>query len=46
MKKSIIPGVVLVCLFGWVLLSWVDVVAHNLDTAPAYAAWNLFAMII
>ena len=45
MKKSIIPGVMLAGLFGWVLLSWVDVVAHNLSPAPAYAAWNLFTLI-
>ena len=41
-------GVLVVCgaVALWVVLSWVDVVLHNLDTNPVYQSWNLFAMMV
>ena len=29
---------------AWGVLSWVDVVMHNLNPNPVYQAWNLFAI--
>lgn len=26
----------------WLLLSWIDVVLHNLNSEPVYQWWNLF----
>ena len=41
-------GVLVVCgaVALWVVLSWADVVLHNLDTNPVYQSWNLFAMMV
>ena len=30
---------------GWVLASWIDVVANNLNVNPVYQAWNLFKIL-
>ena len=31
---------------AWMLLSFIDVVAHNLDPEPVYQWWNLIILII
>ena len=37
--------ILLIAFFAWAGLSFLNTIAHNLDPAPVYAAWNLFAMI-
>ena len=32
-------------LMAWMIISWIDIVAHNLDPQPVYQAWNLFAIL-
>ena len=39
-------SVLLIAAFAWIGCSFFDTVAHNLSPEPAYAAWNLFAMIL
>ena len=29
---------------AWVILSWIDIVMHNLDANPVYQAWNFFTL--
>lgn len=29
----------------WTIISWIDVVIHNLDPEPVYQAWNLFTLL-
>ena len=38
-------SILLITFFAWIGCSFLDTIAHNLDPAPVYAAWNLFAMI-
>lgn len=30
---------------GYLGISWIDVVLHNLDDEPVYQAWNIFALL-
>ena len=30
----------------WLLLSWIDVVLHNLNPEPVYQWWNLFMILM
>lgn len=30
---------------GWFLISWIDVVLHNLNDEPIYQAWNIIALL-
>ena len=38
-------SILLIAFFSWIGFSFLNTVAHNLSTDPAYATWNLFAMI-
>lgn len=29
----------------WLVVSWADVVLHNLDPNPVYHSWNLFVLM-
>lgn len=33
-------------LLGWIFISWIDVITHNLDSEPVYQAWNFFVLLI
>lgn len=30
----------------WIVLSWFNVIAHNTQPEPVYAAWNLFTLML
>lgn len=32
-------------LFIWVLCSYFDIIAHNLEKFPQYASWNIFEIL-
>ena len=36
---------IMVFVTGWVLASWIDVVANNLNVNPVYQTWNLFKIL-
>ena len=39
--KNLLYGIFIVG-YVWLLLSWIDTVAHNTDPEPVYQAWNFF----
>ena len=39
-----IAGIIAFAFIGWVLASWLNVIAHNMDASPVYAAWNFFTI--
>jgi len=48
MKKNIIGKslvVLSVMLIAWFMLSWAEIVAHNLDEHPTYNKYNLFVLM-
>lgn len=46
MKKTIKAalGTAVYSLGFWMVLSFFDIIAHNLDVAPAFAPWNFFVI--
>lgn len=42
---AIFISCIIVFAVGWVLASWIDVVANNLNVNPVYQAWNLFKIL-
>lgn len=38
-------GIVSWLFVGYLGISWIDVVLHNLDDEPIYQAWNIFALL-
>ena len=42
---AIFISCIMVFAAGWVLASWIDVVANNLNFNPVYQAWNLFKIL-
>ena len=44
-KIENIVGIVAAIFIVWVFASWIDVITHNIDTSPMYAAWNFFTII-
>ena len=30
----------------WFVMSYMDIIAHNLDDEPVYKAWNLFKILV
>ena len=38
-------GVLSFLALAWMVGSWVDVVANNLNPDPVYKAWNLFVLM-
>ena len=50
MKKPLrIAAIFISCIMvfaaGWLISSWIDVVANNLNVNPVYQAWNLFKIL-
>ena len=50
MKKSLrLAAIFISCIMvftaGWLISSWIDVVANNLNVNPVYHAWNLFKIL-
>lgn len=35
----------MIMMIMWFLMSFADVVIHNLNPAPVYKAWNLFTLL-
>ena len=31
---------------AWFMVSYIDIILHNLDDEPIYKAWNLFTILI
>lgn len=42
---AIFISCIMVFAVGWVLASWIDVVANNLNVNPVYQVWNLFKIL-
>lgn len=42
---AVFASCIMVFAVGWVLASWIDVVANNLNVNPVYQAWNLFKIL-
>lgn len=42
---AIFISCIMVFVAGWVLASWIDVVANNLNVNPVYQAWNFFKIL-
>lgn len=42
---AVFASCIMVFAAGWVLASWIDVVANNLNVNPVYQAWNLFKIL-
>lgn len=38
-------GIVGWLFIGYLSVSWIDVILHNLDDEPVYQAWNIFALL-
>lgn len=47
MKKIILNTITVInCLFfAWFILSYFNVIAHNLEPNPQYWSWNLFEIL-
>lgn len=41
-----IIAIIIFMLLAWMFISWIDVIAHNLDPEPVYQAWNIFAILL
>ena len=44
-KVGKVLGTVSWLFVGYLGISWLDVVLHNLDDEPMYQAWNIFALL-
>jgi hypothetical protein len=42
---AIFISCIMVFTAGWLISSWIDVVANNLNVNPVYQAWNLFKIL-
>ena len=42
---AIFTSCIMVFAAGWLISSWIDVVANNLNVNPVYQAWNLFKIL-
>ena len=42
---AIFISCIMVFAAGWLISSWIDVVANNLNVNPVYQAWNLFKIL-
>lgn len=42
---AIFISCIMVFAAGWLISSWLDVVANNLNVNPVYQAWNLFKIL-
>lgn len=36
----------LIILFAWALLSWIDIIADNCSANPIHSAYNLFVLLL
>lgn len=47
MKKVIcnIATLVMILIFAWILLSYINVIQHNMQIGYVYPTWNLFTYI-
>lgn len=44
---SIIFRLVVIAIFLWLVLSYIEVISHNLDTEPYnYSEWNCFVILM
>lgn len=37
--------IVCVAFFGWMFVSWLEVIRHNVNTDIVYSAWNFFILV-
>lgn len=44
-KVGKVLGIISWLFVGYLGISWIDVVLHNLDDEPMYQAWNIFALL-
>lgn len=42
---KIITTIIIVGCLGWLVISYINVIANNLEAIPRYADWNLFTII-
>lgn len=45
-KILIALNLLAVAVLMWLLLSWLDVTAHNCAPGPVYAAWNAWPLLM
>jgi hypothetical protein len=44
-KLATATGIISIAFIAWVIISWFNVISHNLDASPTYAVWNFFTII-